>query len=62
MAMAMDKEARTVLCRPIHLSMHGTPSCKCLLLTREHCYMVCLYIRVPLACGKYLYVHSAMRA
>ena len=58
--MAMDKEARTGLCTPIRLSMHDTPSCEYLLLTREHCYMVCLYIRVPLACGKYLHVHSTM--
>ena len=57
--MAMDKEARTGLCRSIRLSMHDTPSCECLLLTRKHCYMACLFIRVPLVCGKYLYMHSA---
>ena len=57
----MDKEAQTGLCRPIHLSMHDTPSCEYLLLTREHCYMACLYIQAPLACGKYLYIHSTPR-
>ena len=46
--MAMDKETRTGLCRPICLSMHDTPSRDYLLLTCEHCYMACLYIRVPL--------------
>ena len=60
--MAMDKEARTGLCRSIRLSMHDTPSREYLLLTCEHCYMVCLYIQAPLACGKYLYVHSTTRA
>ena len=31
--------------------MHDTPSPKYFPLTRKHCYRVCLYIRVPLACG-----------
>ena len=28
-----------------------------IVLTREHCFSVCFYIRVLLACDKYLYVH-----
>ena len=60
--MVMDKEARTGLCRSIRLSMYNTPSREYLLLAHEHCYMACLYIRVPLACSKYLYVHSATHA
>ena len=55
------KREQTYICRPIHFLMHDTPSLEHLPLTHEHCYRVCLYIRVPLVCGKYLYVHSTTR-